>query len=201
MNKSKKQINIFRTFLKNKINQSELSLREIGEKAGVNHSYIWKIINNKIDTIPSPAILKKLSVVLPVTYDELMNHANYIDSDKYEIYVADSNDSIEDKIAGYNSLTDSNYLFNYVVPDNSMINFAILKNDIAVINEVDDLASINNEIVLVNINDKSNEYLRKIIINENIIVLEAANNKYETKICQKNEITIVGKLKKIERYY
>jgi len=202
MSKSKKQINIFRTFLKTKINQSELSLREIAQKSGVNHSYIWKIINNKIDTIPSPQILKKLSMVLPISYDELMNHADYISRDQYEIHVEDSNASIDpDQISGYSSLTDNNYLFNYVVTDNSMINFGILKNDVAVINEVDDIDSINNEIVLVNIEDKSNEYLRRININENIVVLEAANNKYETKILKENEITIVGKLKKIERYY
>ncbi len=65
----------------NKLRTSRgLTTKQLEIKSGVSNSYISQLENNK--RVPKPAILKKLSNALNVSYDELMMKAGYLTLDK-----------------------------------------------------------------------------------------------------------------------
>lgn len=68
----------FAEYFKSAINKSNISYRKLGEKSGVDFTYISKIANNKMGP-PSPEILKKLAPFLVVSYEDLMKAAGYIE--------------------------------------------------------------------------------------------------------------------------
>ena len=70
----------FSEYLKSKIKERSFSYRKLAYLAGVDHTYISKIINGKIAGPPSPDIIRKLSKPLGVPYEDMMIAAGYIDN-------------------------------------------------------------------------------------------------------------------------
>lgn len=82
----------FREFLREQIDKSDISIRKLGRKSGVHHSYISKILNEhkSIKSPPSPEIIKKISDNLPCSYAQMMIKAGY-----YE--VVESNEKVAEQ--------------------------------------------------------------------------------------------------------
>ena len=70
----------FGKYIKRLRNNRNLTLRQLEIKSGVSNSYLSQLENGKRG-IPSPDILKKLSLPLGVPYQELMAAAGYLPDD------------------------------------------------------------------------------------------------------------------------
>jgi transcriptional regulator with XRE-family HTH domain len=70
----------FGRYLEELIIRRGLSLRELGKRAGISHSFLSLVINGKRGT-PSPEQLLKLAPHLEVDYMELMKMAGYVMED------------------------------------------------------------------------------------------------------------------------
>jgi transcriptional regulator with XRE-family HTH domain len=75
--------NEFAEYIKNLRLSRGLTIKQVELYAGISNSYISMIETGKRD-IPSPDVLKKLSKIYKVPYEELMIAAGYLKSD-YEI--------------------------------------------------------------------------------------------------------------------
>ncbi|MGM0807574.1 MAG: helix-turn-helix domain-containing protein [Bacillota bacterium] len=86
----------FGKYLEELIIRRGLSLRELGKRAGISHSFLSLVINGKRGT-PSPEQLLKLAPHLEIDYMELMKNAGYvtedIEFDKEELEFLDKLDS------------------------------------------------------------------------------------------------------------
>ncbi|GAA4880021.1 transcriptional repressor LexA [Paenibacillus vulneris] len=69
----------FGGYLKMLRKRQNLTIRELEDKSGVSFSYLSQMENGKRG-VPSPEILKKISIALGVEYDEIMTKAGYLDS-------------------------------------------------------------------------------------------------------------------------
>ncbi|MEL7568371.1 MAG: helix-turn-helix transcriptional regulator [Eubacteriaceae bacterium] len=67
----------FGKYIKNLRSDRNLTLRQLEIKSGVSNSYLSQLENGKRG-IPSPDILRKLSLALGVSYQELMAVAGYL---------------------------------------------------------------------------------------------------------------------------
>lgn len=67
----------FGGYLKNLIEIRGYSYRKLAMLADVDHTYISKIVNNKMGP-PSPEILQRMAKPLGITYEELMKAAGYL---------------------------------------------------------------------------------------------------------------------------
>lgn len=70
----------FGRYLEELIIRRGLSLRELGKRAGISHSFLSLVINGKRGT-PSPEQLLKLAPHLDVDYMDLMRKAGYVIQD------------------------------------------------------------------------------------------------------------------------
>lgn len=69
----------FGLWLKEMRKSRSLSTHELSNLSGVSQSYISHLESGRKKGMPSPEILKKLSVPLKVSYPELMRRAGYLD--------------------------------------------------------------------------------------------------------------------------
>lgn len=69
----------FGTWLKEQRNACQLSQRELAEQLGVHYTYISKIENGNIATMPSHDVYTSLSFIFGVPLDEIEDVAGYYD--------------------------------------------------------------------------------------------------------------------------
>ncbi|MFB5191688.1 helix-turn-helix domain-containing protein [Alicyclobacillus fastidiosus] len=68
-------------FLKEELDKSGFSIRELGKRAGIDPTHISRVINGRSHA--SPGFLRKISShLIGTTYHELMNIAGFIDTEE-----------------------------------------------------------------------------------------------------------------------
>lgn len=70
------------------INETYDTMTEFSKKSGVNRTYLSQYINKKLDSPPSPKILKKIAESSNgiTTYQELMNICGFLKNVKRKSY-------------------------------------------------------------------------------------------------------------------
>ncbi len=92
----------FSAYLKALIKDRGYSYRRLGQLSGVNHTYISKICAGT-SGIPTPDILRKLSVPLCVPYEELLRVAGYLLSERQQVYKVGEDEKLLVRVAKLSS--------------------------------------------------------------------------------------------------
>ncbi|SNY26835.1 Peptidase S24-like [Orenia metallireducens] len=178
------------------------SITQYANESDVNRTYISKIINEKLDSPPSPEILKKLAEHSQgrVTYKELMLIAGYLEGiesmeklkDMIEIPIVESLSNL-DKIKGYKLISkdkvkyDGHFFFK--MKDDSMLNSGIKAGSLVLIRRQPE---IDNEDIAAIIVD-SNELLRKVYIVNDKLLLQPDNPNFKNELVSNEDVKIIGK--------
>lgn len=210
----------FRETLQKEIDDSAISsIRELGRKADIDHSYISRILNGKTKNPPSPQIIKKLEQALNIADGILMIKAGYISGKVNELKETKSKYNYDDIIkkevesipvigtisAGQPVLAEQNILFYKKVPadrvsngqyfflkvkGDSMINAGINEGDLVLIRRQSTVE--NNEIAVVMVNSDE-ATLKRVIKTNGSWVLQPENPNYENIIIKNDQARIIGK--------
>lgn len=178
------------------------SITQYANESNVNRTYISKIINEKLDSPPSPEILKKLAEHSQgrVTYKELMLIAGYLEGiesmeklkDMIEIPIVKSLSNLN-KIKGYKLISkdkvsyDGHFFFE--MKDDSMLNSGIKAGSLVLIRKQ---PKIDNENIAAIIVD-SNELLRKVYNVNGKLLLQPDNPNYKNELVSNEDVKIIGK--------
>ena len=199
-----------------KINSLYENQTQFANASGVNRTYLSQYMNLKLDTPPSPKILKGIANASKglTTYDDLMKICDYIDiiDNFFEdsihqqgnyipiidniifengIFMANHNGkyiNLEDK------LNPSKEYFAYKVSDNSMLPLLDV-GDLAIVCKQNNYE--NGKTYLLMINDNI-VCIRKIIIIQDIIELHAMNPYYPIQKLSNTDFKIIGRVIKAE---
>lgn len=210
----------FRETLQKEIDDSAISsIRELGRKSDIDHSYISRILNGKTKNPPSPQIIKKLEQALNISDGILMIKAGYISGEVNELKETKAkynyNDIIKKEVesipvigtisAGHPVLAEQNILYYKKVPadrvsngqyfflkvkGDSMINAGINEGDLVLIRR--QCTVENNEIAVVMVNSDE-ATLKRVIKTNGSWVLQPENPNYENIIIKNDQARIIGK--------
>lgn len=183
--------------------------------SGVNRTYLSQYMNLKLDTPPSPKILKGIAEASKgtITYDNLMEVCGYLDLTEIYMHPVDKTVNCipllydfdyskpdlynEDYIIDYIPFTvDDNIenYFAYQVPDNSMLPLLDI-GDIAIIYKQNDYEYGKTYLLIVNDNLVC---IRKILLKEDIIELHAMNPYYPIMKLANKDFKVIGRVIKAE---
>lgn len=199
-----------------KINSLYENQTQFANASGVNRTYLSQYMNLKLDTPPSPKILKGIANASKglTTYDDLMKICDYIDiiDNFFEDSIHQHGNSIPiiDNIIFENGsfmvnhngkyinledkLNPSKEYFAYKVSDDSMLPLLDV-GDLAIVCKQNNYE--NGKTYLIMINDNI-VCIRKIIIVQDIIELHAMNPYYPVKKLSNNDFKIIGRVIKAE---
>ena len=199
-----------------KINSLYENQTQFANASWVNRTYLSQYMNLKLDTPPSPKILKGIANASKglTTYDDLMKICDYIDiiDNFFEDSIHQHGNSIPiiDNIifengsfmANHNGkyinledkLNPSKEYFAYKVSDDSMLPLLDV-GDLAIVCKQNNYE--NGKTYLIMINDNI-VCIRKIIIVQDIIELHAMNPYYPVKKLSNNDLKIIGRVIKAE---
>lgn len=189
-----------------KINETYENQTYFGKASGVNRTYLSQYMNLKLDSPPSPKVLKGLADASKgiVSYEELMEICGYIDIDNNTISNEEKLELVYNLQTDLNILKDNtkqlkqNLFTQYVVKDSSMAPL-LDKEDIAHIFKKDDYKT--GETILFSIDNI--EYIRKIIDYGDYVEFHAMNPyypiiKYTKAELKEKKFTVIGKVIKAE---
>lgn len=210
----------FRKALQKSINNSSISsIRELGRKSDIDHSYISRILNKKTKNPPSPKIIKKLEKALNIFDNKLMISAGYVVSNPCKVNEVKSKYDYDNIIkkevesipvigtisAGQPVLAEQNILcykkipvdrvssgqyFFLKVEGDSMINAGINEGDLVLVRRQSTIE--NNEIAVVMVNSDE-ATLKRVIKTNGSLVLQPENSNYNNIIVKNNQARIIGK--------
>ncbi len=203
----------FGIYLKGLIDKRGYSYRQLGMLSGINHTYISKIVSEKMGP-PSPEILKKLSKPLEVPYEELMEMADYIDiktTYKTEPVQMVSEEKIAKvpiygviqsgephysaaEIEGYEYIAEKEVrygeYFYLRITEDSMLGSRIYPGDLVYVRKQKNIE--NGDIAVVLVGEKAT--LRRVFKADGKVILQPDNPKYEPQIYTEGDIKILGKV-------
>lgn len=199
-----------------KINSLYENQTYFADASGVNRTYLSQYMNLKLDTPPSPKVLKGLANASKGTtsYEELMQICGYIDviDNFFEDSIHQQGNSIPiiDNIIFENNAFMANHNGKYInledklnpakeyfafkVSDNSMLPLLDV-GDLAIICKQNNYENGKTYLLMINNNDV---YIRKILEIEDYIELHAMNPYYPILKVTNNDFKIIGRVIKAE---
>ena len=199
-----------------KINSLYENQTQFANASGVNRTYLSQYMNLKLDTPPSPKILKGIANASKglTTYDDLMKICDYIDiiDNFFEDSIHQQGNSIPiiDNIIFENGIFMANHNGKYINledklnPSKEYFAYKVSDNSMLPLLDVGDLAIVckqnnyeNGKTYLLMINDNI-VCIRKIIIIQDIIELHAMNPYYPIQKLSNTDFKIIGRVIKAE---
>ena len=199
-----------------KINSLYENQTQFANASGVNRTYLSQYMNLKLDTPPSPKILKGIANASKglTTYDDLMKICDYIDiiDNFFEDSIHQQGNSIPiiDNIIFENGIFMANHNGKYINledklnPSKEYFAYKVSDNSMLPLLDVGDLAIIckqnnyeNGKTYLLMIDDNI-VCIRKIIIIQDIIELHAMNPYYPIQKLSNTDFKIIGRVIKAE---
>ena len=199
-----------------KINSLYENQTQFANASGVNRTYLSQYMNLKLDTPPSPKILKGIANASKglTTYDDLMKICDYIDiiDNFFEDSIHQQGNSIPiiDNIIFENGIFMANHNGKYINledklnPSKEYFAYKVSDNSMLPLLDVGDLAIVckqnnyeNGKTYLLMIDDNI-VCIRKIIIIQDIIELHAMNPYYPIQKLSNTDFKIIGRVIKAE---
>ena len=199
-----------------KINSLYENQTQFANASGVNRTYLSQYMNLKLDTPPSPKILKGIANASKglTTYDDLMKICDYIDiiDNFFEDSIHQQGNSIPiiDNIIFENGIFMANHNGKYINledklnPSKEYFAYKVSDNSMLPLLDVGDLAIVckqnnyeNGKTYLLMIDDNI-VCIRKIIIIQDIIELHAMNPYYPIQKLSNTNFKIIGRVIKAE---
>lgn len=170
----------FGVYLKELRENKDLTLTQLGDLIDYSNPYLSQIENGKRNNMPSPAILKKLSDVLEVSYTELMIKAGHWDT-------VDTNEIIKERYQKQNNIAEEKAVIgNYFYELHSMKSrISALQKVLTNSNSDRDKDEANKELIILleKFGDTEKSMLEQInMINTSIVDVKELNEVLEKAI-------------------
>ncbi|MFW6030004.1 MAG: LexA family protein [Halanaerobiales bacterium] len=203
-------------FLKDMLNKTNYSIRELARKADINHSYLSRLIRGEVKT-PSPDILKKIADQLPCSYTELMIKAGYLNNDSARYIVNQEEilrlpvlkgfDNLESIVSG-SPIISEDFIIDYrtyinpgeinekllylKVSKDFITNGTVNEDDLVLVKRVD---NINDGDLAVILFDENKVAITRVHIQGENIILQSGDRPV---ILNDEECKVIGKVIRIE---
>jgi len=196
------------------------SLRSVASRSGLSHNYIRQLevgIDSRSNHLPKPSadILKRLSIAYAFPYSELLEIAGILDDSYQQLKdiepitdvtkipllreitakapLYDNNNVLEWVFVSTKDVLDGEY-FKLIVKGSSMQEIHIIDGSKVLVRRQ---PHVDDGEVAVIIHEEEG-MIRRIRYQGGQIILQAANSNYAPLLCKKEDVTIIGKVIRVE---